>query len=87
MDSFNLRRKSVVIPVEFLTVDECMCSWKGADEKYVIDGTPHITKIKRKPKGIGFEFKSIVCSESRIILGCPESFRTIFSLHVFSDLC
>ena len=26
-------------------------------------------------------------NENNILLGCPESFRTIFSLHVFSDLC
>ena len=51
-----------------MTIDECMCSWQGADGKYIINGMLHVTKIKRKPKGIGAEFKSLACAESGLLL-------------------
>ena len=69
LDAFNDTRKANVTPGEFLTIDEYMCSWKGSDGKYVVNGMPHITKIKRKPKGVGAELKSIACAQSGIILG------------------
>lgn len=49
-----------------ITIDEAMCEWEGADLKYTAEGMPHVTKIPRKPKGIGCEFKATADS----LTGC-----------------
>ena len=41
-----------------LCLDELMCPWLGLDSWHP-DGMPHISKIIRKPKGVGLEFISV----------------------------
>ena len=47
-----------------------MSSWRGfcAALEDVIVGLPHMTKIARKPKGVGAEIKTMACGETRIML-------------------
>ena len=53
VDAFNNNMSSVVFPGQKLCVDESMSSWRGrADYE---GGMPHVTKIARKPKGVGLE--------------------------------
>lgn len=51
-----------------LLVDESMSLWLGADGKHQSHGMPHVTKIKRKPRGIGGELKNLADASSRIML-------------------
>ena len=48
-----------VPPGSKTTIDEIMCEWKGADFKFVNEGMSRVTKIPRKPRSIGCEFKGI----------------------------
>ncbi|KAF4138211.1 Transposase IS4 [Phytophthora infestans] len=45
----------VISPGAVLCVDECMSSWQGREEKYTHDGILHLTKIQRKPEGVGLD--------------------------------
>ena len=58
VDAFNERRQMTVVPGTDLCIDECMCGWKGKNGVWRLNAMPHITKIIRKPVGIGLEFKS-----------------------------
>ncbi|KAF4136960.1 Transposase IS4, partial [Phytophthora infestans] len=69
INSFNEQRKRVISPGAVLCVDECMSSWQGREEKYTHDGIPHLTKIQRKPEGVGAELKSIGDGDTGILLG------------------
>ena len=53
IDGFNQRRIEVIIPGTRMTVDELMSMWRGYDGAYVADGLPQVTKIQRKPEGVG----------------------------------
>ena len=55
--SFNQTRAQNVSPGPFIIVDESMSAWRGKDGNFCSDGLPHVTKIKRKPKGVGTEIK------------------------------
>ncbi|OQR85202.1 hypothetical protein ACHHYP_20598 [Achlya hypogyna] len=68
IEGFNATRAEHILPGTFLTVDECMSAWKGSNRKHRHDGMPHVTKIQRKPEGVGAEFKSIACSQTGILL-------------------
>ena len=68
IDGFNQRRHAVIIPGQGLCIDECMSAWRGSDGKYVVDGMPHVTKIMRKPEGVGCEMKATACAETGILL-------------------
>jgi hypothetical protein len=48
----------VVVPGPCTTVDELMSQWKGLEAEYKLNGVPHLTKIKSKPKGVGVMFKA-----------------------------
>ena len=45
-----------------------MSSWRGKDGNYCTDGMPHVTKIERKPKGVGTELKDAACAQTKVIL-------------------
>ena len=45
-----------------------MRAWRGKDGKYLADGLPHVTKIKRKPESVGAELKSVCCGQSGVLL-------------------
>ena len=64
IDAFNHTREEKIKPSRFLVVDECMSAWRGLDGKYSADGLPHVTKIRRKPEGVGAELKSVCCGQS-----------------------
>ena len=51
-----------------MVVDEIMSAWRGAEGKYSADGLPHVTKIARKPEGVGAEMKALADGESNIML-------------------
>lgn len=51
-----------------LVVDESMSMWLGADGERSQNGLPHITKIKRKPRGVGAEIKCSADAGSRVVL-------------------
>jgi hypothetical protein len=57
-----------VFPGEFITVDEIMSAWKGSDFTYNSRGCPHVTKIARKPEGVGAELKALADGETGILL-------------------
>ena len=44
----------------FCVGPKCMSSWQGFDGEYTATGLPHVTKIPRKPEGVGAEQKSLV---------------------------
>lgn len=48
-----------------LCLDELMCPWLGLDSWHS-NGMPHISKIIRKPKGGGLEFKCVADGEPRL---------------------
>jgi Transposase IS4 len=68
VDSFNENMENAFQPDIFLVVDEIMSSWKGLESLYSVDGSPHLTKIARKPEGVGAECKAIACGESKILV-------------------
>jgi hypothetical protein len=43
--------------------------WLGQEGEYSTEGMPHVTKIKRKPEGVGAEMKAVADGESGCILG------------------
>jgi hypothetical protein len=68
VDAFNKHRIKEFQPGEMLTIDESMSMWKGSDGNYVADGMPHVTKIQRKPEGVGLELKTLCDSASGVML-------------------
>lgn len=68
IDAYNNNRKNNVVPGPTIVVDELMSMWYGRDGEYSTEGLPHVTKIKRKPRGVGAEMKSICDGESNIML-------------------
>lgn len=68
VNDFNERRRKVIIPGEQLIVDECMVSWRGRDKYFDSPYAIHITKIPRKPKSMGVEFKALADGDSKILL-------------------
>lgn len=67
--SFNENRTKLVTPGKHIVVDEVMSAWKGLDSAYASEGLPHVTKIQRKPEGIGAEIKAVCDGETNIMLG------------------
>eukprot|EP00658_Telonema_sp_P-2_P066672 TRINITY_DN5563_c0_g1_i3.p1 TRINITY_DN5563_c0_g1~~TRINITY_DN5563_c0_g1_i3.p1 ORF type:complete len:323 (+),score=36.49 TRINITY_DN5563_c0_g1_i3:154-1122(+) len=68
IDAFNERRASKFYPSWQLVVDESVSSWRGKDGNYCSDGLPHVTKIARKPEGVGLELKDLACAETKVII-------------------
>ncbi len=64
----NDRREAVVQPGTYLTVDESMCQWEGANGRFNHEGMPHVTKIKSKPKPIGAELKTCCDGSTGIMM-------------------
>ena len=51
-----------------ICVDESMSAWRGKDGNFCSDGLPHVSKIDRKPKGVGTELKDAADAESKVII-------------------
>mgnify|MGYP003472404223 CR=1 FL=1 len=70
MDSFNRNRREGISPGVTLCADERMGSWRGLAAKVddAVVGLPHVTKIARKPEGVGTEYRTLSCGETKIML-------------------
>lgn len=68
IDAFNENRVKGVIPGRHMVVDELMSSWRGAEAAYSTTGMPHVSKIKRKPEGVGAEIKAAADGSTSIIM-------------------
>ena len=68
IDAFNLRRAELFYPSWQICVDESMSVWRGKDGNFCSDGLPHVSKIDRKPKGVGTELKDAADAESKVII-------------------
>ena len=68
IDAFNKRRAAKFFPSWSICVDESISAWRGKDGNYCSDGMPHVTKIARKPKGVGAELKDVACAVTQVII-------------------
>jgi hypothetical protein len=68
IEAFNDRRRKVVNPGRDVIVDECMSSWRGDEMVLAHESVMHVTKIQRKPKSVGVEFKGVADGDSHILL-------------------
>ena len=68
IDAFNDVRSRAFSPGYKLVGDESMSVWKGKDQRHGDTGCPHVTKIIRKPKGVGMEIKNLACCDSTIMV-------------------
>ena len=66
--AFNCNRKKNIVPGIKLVVDESISEWKGKDQRFGADGCPHVTKIIRKPRGVGMEVKNLADCDSGIMM-------------------
>ena len=51
-----------------LCIDESVSSWRGKDGDFCTDGMPHVTRIDRKPKGVGCEIKNCADADTKVML-------------------
>ena len=70
VESFNRNRRGGISPGVTLCADESMGSWRGLAAKVddAVVGLPHVTKIARKPEGVGTEYRTLSCGETKIML-------------------
>ena len=68
--SFNKNREKGLWPGSVLCADESMGAWRGLAAKLgdMTVGLPHATKLARKPEGVGTEYCSLCCAETKIML-------------------
>ena len=57
--AINTRREQVINPSYIVVEDELMSSWISRKQDRTADGIPHLTKIIRKPKGVGTKIKCL----------------------------
>lgn len=63
-----MRRGEILVPGRVLCVDEAMCAWRGKNGKWRKGGLPAVSKIARKPEGIGLELKVASDTETGMML-------------------
>lgn len=70
VESFNKCREACIFPGPVLCGDESMGAWRGMalTLQNLVFGLPHCTKIRRKPQGIGTEYKNLACGQTKIML-------------------
>ena len=68
IEGFNQRRVQKLYPGWQLCVDESVSSWRGKDGDFCSDGMPHVTRIERKPKGVGCELKDCADADTKVVL-------------------
>ena len=70
VDSFNTNCRGGISPCVTLCADKSMGSWRGlaANVDDAVVGLPHVTKIARKPEGVGTESRTLSCGETKILL-------------------
>ena len=65
-----------------------MSAWRGKDGNFCSDGMPHVTKIARKPKGVGAELKDAADSETNIIIRLElQEGAERMAAKKFTDIC
>ena len=64
----NKTWETVIRPGMALTIDEIMSAWYGLDGAYAIEGLPDITRIARKPEGVGCEMKALCDGSTKCML-------------------
>jgi hypothetical protein len=67
IDAFNLSRQDGFMAGNKLCVDESVSKWMGKDHRH-IGGMCHVTKIIRKPVGVGCEIKNCCCAKTGVML-------------------
>ena len=67
VQAFNRQREKVFSAGTHLCVDESVSEWRGRDHKHW-NGCPHVTRIARKPKGVGVDIKNLADVETGIML-------------------
>ena len=50
IERFNDHRKALITAGAYITLDEMMSAWKGAEDKYTAEGCQGLTYIARKPE-------------------------------------
>jgi hypothetical protein len=66
--AWNTRRVEALNPGWKVCVDESVSAWRGLDGTVGESGMPHVTKIARKPKGVGCEIKNAACAISGMMM-------------------
>jgi hypothetical protein len=67
-DEVNKTLENAITPGATIVIDESMSSWHGLSTSFDAEGCPHVTKIQRKPEGIGVEYKALADGYSGIII-------------------
>ena len=68
IDHFNSHRSQQVRPSWRLCVDEKISAFRPRKGPYFSDAIPHLTKIVRKPEGVGTELRDCTDGSSRVTL-------------------
>lgn len=68
VEDFNRHRLQVVNPGPTIVIDECMSYYEGMNSKYSANGCPGLTKIIRKPLGIGIELKAACDGDTNCLM-------------------
>ena len=68
VDHFNSHRSRQVRPSWRLCVDERISAFRPRKGPYFADSIPHLTKIARKPEGVGTELRDCTDGSSRVTL-------------------
>ena len=61
--------KKIFLPGKNLIVDEIMSAWVGLCALFTAFVIPHLTKIARKPQGVGAEIKAVACGDLGMLVG------------------
>ena len=67
VDAFNARKRKFVEQGTEVVIDESMRKWIPFFEN-TPEGVPHLSKIIRKPQGIGVEYKNVADTQTGIML-------------------
>ena len=67
-DEVNNTLENAITPGATIVIDESMSSWHGLSTSFDAEGCPHVTKIQRKPEGIGVEYKALADGYSGVII-------------------
>ena len=65
-NAVNENLETTFIPGRVIVADEIISSWHGLSTSFDTNGCPHVTKIQRKPEGIGAEMKALADGMSGI---------------------
>jgi hypothetical protein len=67
-NAVNVALENSITPGATIVVDESMSSWHGLSASFDAEGCPHVTKIQRKPEGIGVEYKALADGYSGVLI-------------------